>query len=155
MRKGEWGENFKTNPPRQIALPLENELEYLEQQDDNMFQNPSLWFSASLHHPDLLVCFIDEDGRLRFWNKTAERVTGYSFEFLSGSRKWLSLLYPNAENRQRMLSSLRTLALMQGASASLETKIKRNDGKPCTILWACNNVMLSDNFLFPVLLVWG
>lgn len=148
MRKGEWGENFKTNPPRQIALPLENELEYLEQQDDNMFQNPSLWFSASLHHPDLLVCFIDEDGRLRFWNKTAERVTGYSFEFLSGSRKWLSLLYPNAENRQRMLSSLRTLALMQGASASLETKIKRNDGKPCTILWACNNVMLSDNFPF-------
>ncbi|WP_414631925.1 PAS domain S-box protein, partial [Aminobacterium sp. UBA5514] len=81
-------------------------------------------FDSFFNHPDMLLCLFDEEGRVILWNKTLERVSGYTFEAVQGSRRWLSLLYPNIETRQRLLSSLHVFAGMKGASVSCETKMR-------------------------------
>ncbi|NLK29487.1 MAG: PAS domain S-box protein, partial [Aminobacterium colombiense] len=134
MKENKWEEREYARSCRQISLPFEDGLSFLERKDDSMFQDFSIWFNVSLDHPDLLLSLIDEDGCLRFWNSTAERISGYSSDSLLGSRKWLSLLYPDSEYRQRMLSSLRMIALVKGASVTVETKIQGKDSRFHTIL---------------------
>ncbi|WP_286953435.1 MULTISPECIES: PAS domain S-box protein [Aminobacterium] len=140
MKENKWEEREYARSCRQISLPFEDGLSFLERKDDSMFQDFSIWFNVSLDHPDLLLSLIDEDGCLRFWNSTAERISGYSSDSLLGSRKWLSLLYPDSEYRQRMLSSLRMIALVKGASVTVETKIQGKDSRFHTILWVCSNM---------------
>ena len=72
MKENKWEEREYARSCRQISLPFEDGLSFLERKDDSMFQDFSIWFNASLDHPALLLSLIDEDGCLRFWNSTAE-----------------------------------------------------------------------------------
>ncbi|WP_350449850.1 PAS domain-containing sensor histidine kinase [Aminobacterium mobile] len=156
MKEREWGGGFTDANPRQIALPLGNNPD-VEKRGDRVYKLPekgfcsqgallykSVCFDSFFNHPDMLLCLFDEEGRVILWNKTLERVSGYTFEAVQGSRRWLSLLYPNIETRQRLLSSLHVFADMKGASVSCETKMRGRDGETATVLWSCTTVSFAS-----------
>ena len=53
------------------------------------------------HMPNMANAF-DEEGRLVFWNKACERVTGYKAEEVLGSRNAMRWMYPDDDYRKKV-----------------------------------------------------
>ncbi len=79
-----------------------------------------------------LAFAIDADGRVVFWNKEAQRVTGYYFEEV-GKPEGLELLFPDEEYRK---SVMEVWASKVGPIRDLELGIRGKDGTDHTISWS-------------------
>ena len=80
--------------------------------------------------PVLLLAF-DEKGNITFWNKECERITGFSETDLIGDRDALKALFPNDEERRRMLLAFRTNEGLR----NFEIELTRKDGSKRFVAW--------------------
>lgn len=74
----------------------------------------------------------DDDLNYVAWNKTAERITGYSAELALGGRKVDELCYPDAHKREKMFAEWFKL---EGECYNWEWDIVCKDGTIKTIAW--------------------
>ncbi|HWS14506.1 MAG TPA: PAS domain S-box protein, partial [Rhodocyclaceae bacterium] len=82
--------------------------------------------------PVMLDAF-DGEGRLVYWNRECERVTGYPAEQMLGNPDALALLYPDAGYRERMLAEYRSRGL---DSRGFEWDLVARDGSVRRIAWS-------------------
>jgi PAS domain S-box-containing protein len=82
---------------------------------------------------------VEPDGRITFYNRTLEHITGYSKEEIPEIGAWLSKLYPNAAYRDLnafiRTEFRRTAATTAGYYESRQTMLTRKDGqvRPCRV----------------------
>jgi len=97
---------------------------------ETIIDNANVWFNAQ-----------DKEGKVLFWNKGAEEISGYSREEVMGlGRTWEQLIYPDEEYRREVLK--RESALLEdGTDATvMETRIRCKDGQNKTISWRSRNL---------------
>jgi PAS domain S-box-containing protein len=97
--------------------------------------------------PVLLDAF-DEIGRVVFWNRECERVTGYAAEEVVGDPDIFVRLYPDAGYRERMVREWKARG---NSYRDWEWTITCRDGSTRTIAWS----NLSDRFPIPGWASWG
>jgi PAS domain S-box-containing protein len=86
-----------------------------------------------VEHLPVMVDCVDADGRIRYWNRECERVTGYAAAEVVDNPRALELLYPDAAHRARMLAEWRARGTKYRNWAwSLTAK----DGSTRTIEWS-------------------
>jgi PAS domain S-box-containing protein len=86
-----------------------------------------------LENTPIMVDAFDADGRIVFWNRECERVTGYSAREIVGNAKGLELLYPDADARNRMLQEY---AERETDFRDWELELTRKDGSRRKVLWS-------------------
>jgi len=84
----------------------------------------------------LVAIIVDNQANVISWNKTAERVTGYSREEVIGHSKAWEWLYPDPEYR-KYIFELGTRIIQEGI-VNRETIIVAKDGKKKNISWHSN-----------------
>ena len=102
----------------------------LGQNLETIIDNANVWFNAQ-----------DKEGKVLFWNKGAEEISGYSREEVMGlGRTWERLIYPDEEYRREVLK--RESALLEDGTddAVMETRIRCKDGQTKTISWRSRNL---------------
>ena len=87
------------------------------------------------HMPVMLDAF-DESGRIVFWNRQCEKVTGYTLEDMTASPDPMALLYPDPEYLQHVYDRV---ALAGGEFLDFEFDITCKDGRVRTISWSNNS----------------
>ena len=86
-----------------------------------------------LQNTPVMVDALDADGRIVFWNRECERVTGYLAREIVGNEKGLELLYPDADARNRMLQEYAD----RGTDfRDWELELTRKDGCRRKVLWS-------------------
>lgn len=85
--------------------------------------------------PVMLDAF-DEQGRLVFWNKTCEQVTGYHREEVLGSAAMLTALYPDAVYRQQVAQ---TILDQRDDFVDLEFELVARNGERKVVSWSNNS----------------
>ena len=97
---------------------------------ETIIDNAAVWFNAQ-----------DTEGKVLFWNRGAEEISGYSREEVMGlGQTWEQLIYPDEEYRREILK--RESALLEdGTDATvMETRIRCKDGQTKTISWRSRNL---------------
>ena len=96
-------------------------------------------FAATLIDAAALLIFgVNGDGRLRFFNQTAETVTGYTMKELDG-QDWLKTLFPGLDFAPARDALGR---LMRGElDRPVETLMRINGGNDRQIAWRCRQVV--------------
>ncbi|MFW5829892.1 MAG: PAS domain S-box protein, partial [Planctomycetota bacterium] len=90
-------------------------------------------FRLLAEHMPVMIDAIDASGRISFWNRTCEQVTGYSRDEIRSHPDPLSLLYPDPGYRQELARRwLDQDQLFDGDEMVLTTK----QGERRTILWS-------------------
>ncbi|MCX6030097.1 MAG: PAS domain S-box protein [Chloroflexi bacterium] len=84
---------------------------------------------------------LDAAGNIAFWNRAAERISGYTREEVMGHGRVWEWLYPDPEDRARIFA--RAMAIIQRGERveNLETIIRCKDGERRTISWHSNNLV--------------
>jgi PAS domain S-box-containing protein len=96
----------------------------------NLINEKSLYM---LENMPVLIDALDENGNIIFWNKEAERVTGYSKEEIINNPDAFKLLYPDDTYRSYILSLVPEL---ENNFRNLETTITCKDGSQKVISWS-------------------
>lgn len=99
------------------------------------FQNEMLDTAA------IWINMLDEHGRVTFWNKAAEEISGYKGEEVIGSTKIWEWLYPDPDYRAEIMKKVQNIIEKGQKVENLETKIKRKDGTYRIISWHSNNLL--------------
>jgi len=109
----------------------EEEIRQLRQRLESVIDNATIWLNV-----------LDKDGKVVFWNKTAETISGYSYEeMVHQGKDWVRLLYPEEAYRKEVLE--KTVALREGGEATeeFESTIRCKDGQTKIILWNLRNLL--------------
>lgn len=110
--------------------------EYIRWQEkyfENLLENANVWLDA-----------IDSDGKLVFWNKKAEEISGFKKELLLGnSRKW-KLMYPEGNKADELLEFCRNIIKNGEIIKDIETEINTADGEKRIIAWSSNLIKEED-----------
>ena len=85
------------------------------------------------------IDMFDSKGNMTFWNLAAERISGYSREEVLGHAKIWDWLYPNAESRSKMVTSVRDILLRNERLENFETTVTCKNGDKKIIRWHSNN----------------
>ena len=86
-----------------------------------------------IQNTPVMVDAFDADGRIVFWNRECERVTGYCAGEIVGNVHAWELLYPDPEARHRMLQEFAE----RGADfRDWELELTRKDGGRRKVLWS-------------------
>jgi len=103
---------------------------------------PPTWdrfLEAILETNAVLLSALDRDHRFVFWNRGAERITGYSREEVLGGRNVLEVIYPDEELRRQAEKAREDV--MQGATADgLPLKVRTKDGAERTLAFYSRGV---------------
>ena len=99
------------------------------------FQNEMLDSAA------IWVSMIDARGNVTFWNRAAERVSGYSREEVIGHSLAWKWLFPNPAQRAESLSRIRDLVRQGERVENIEMPIRCKDGQSKIILWHASNLV--------------
>jgi PAS domain S-box-containing protein len=91
------------------------------------------WLRTIVEEMPVMLDACDEHGRIVFWNREAERVTGYSREEVVGNPAFFETAYPDREYRERVLAEWRRRG---DAYRDLEWTITCNDGSKRVIAWS-------------------
>ena len=83
---------------------------------------------------------LDDEGRVTFWNRAAERISGYARDEVVGHAGVWELLYPDAEYREGILARAMAIIARGERVENLETTICRKDGEQRVISWYSNNL---------------
>ncbi|MBX3319099.1 MAG: PAS domain S-box protein, partial [Nitrospira sp.] len=80
----------------------------------------------------VMIAAFDEQHRIVAWNRECERVTGYRADEMLGRPDTLKLLYPIAEERERLMPTSESIP---AHSRDWETSFNAKDGTPKNIVW--------------------
>ncbi|MFP4458648.1 MAG: PAS domain S-box protein [Candidatus Zixiibacteriota bacterium] len=81
----------------------------------------------------LIIDAIDEDGNIIFWNKMAEKITGYSADEIIGKADSMKKLYPDKEYRSKIMDNFKSLG---NYFSNEESTITCKDGSKRIISWS-------------------
>jgi PAS domain S-box-containing protein len=96
---------------------------------------PPTWdrfLEAILETNAVLFSALDREHRFVFWNRGAERITGYSREEVLGGRNVLEALYPD-EERRSLAERAREDVIRGGAADGLPLVVRTKDGAEKTL----------------------
>jgi len=124
---------------REDVAVLEQRIAELERSNDRLEQrvlsleDERQRLYSILENTPIMVDAFDADGRIVFWNRECERVTGYSALEIVGNAKGLELLYPDGDARNRMLQEY---AERETGFRDWELELTRKDGSRRKVLWS-------------------
>lgn len=81
--------------------------------------------------PALLIA-LDSEGNILLWNRTCEQVSGYKVEEIVNNNRALELLYPNPDDRRRMVTQW---SASVEPEVQWETRMTCKNGSLRTIAW--------------------
>jgi PAS domain S-box-containing protein len=99
------------------------------------FQNEMLDTTA------IWIDTLDAAGNITFWNRGAERISGYQRAEVMGHRQVWEWLYPDAKERNRAFAKAMAIIRQGERVENFETIIRRKDGQQCVIAWYSNNLV--------------
>jgi len=102
----------------------ENEIRRLSQFLESIIDNADVWLNV-----------LDQNSRVRTWNKAAEEISGYSREEVVGHDKIWVWLYPDEQYRKRVTETTERIIQNELHEENFETTIKRKDGQTRIISW--------------------
>lgn len=106
---------------------------FARQQAD--IQNLSLFRESIIDNASVWINVIDPSARITIWNKAAEKISGYSRDEVLGQTDIWEKLYPDADERERVLGTVMAI-LDDGIEVeNLETCIRCRDGQTKVIAW--------------------
>lgn len=100
------------------------------------------FISAVLDHAATLVLVLDRKGRIRRFNRAAERLSGFSREEVLGKTPWETVLPPDVAERVRVEAFEFLAAKMAGESSTYTNEWATKSGKRRLIEW--HNMLLHD-----------
>lgn len=104
---------------------------------------------ALIESATVIIIGVDEEGYLRVFNRTAERITGYSRQELIHV-DWLEVLFPGEDflpAREALVAMMR-----KELNDALETLLIAKNGDEKQIAWECRHVLYQDE---PIALMFG
>ncbi len=84
---------------------------------------------------NVLVAITDRKGRLLFWNRAAERITGYLREDILGKDVGWSLIYPDKVYRDKMLERVEEVMTKGRSIQGEESRVTTKNGEKKIISW--------------------
>lgn len=91
------------------------------------------WLRTIVEEMPVMLDALDEHGRIVFWNREAERVTGYTREEVLDNPAFFEIAYPDREYRERMLAEWRRRG---NAYRDWEWTMTCKDGSKRVIAWS-------------------
>ena len=104
-------------------------------QNEERLQSLLMFQNEMLDTPAVWINSINTKGYVTFWNRAAERVSGYSRNDVIGSDSMWQLLYPDPKMRKRIMNKILGLKNRQDRIENWETRIRRSDGEERIISW--------------------
>lgn len=92
-------------------------------------------FKVLLMNASVLVVFLDENRRIKVWNRFAEEVTGYTAEDVFRRNGIWTKLYPDPEYRKEIVEKIRGSITDPDGKETFETTIITKSGQEKLILW--------------------
>jgi PAS domain S-box-containing protein len=124
-------------------LKLKDEIKKKESAQEKLRESEEKFRILFDEAPVLLDAF-DEHGKVVLWNKECEKVFGWSFDELQKTDDTLSLFYPDAHQRQRVLESFKNPKYNLFEEWSPITK----SGKILSTMWA--NIQLPNGEVYNI-----
>lgn len=107
-----------------------------------MADRPPTWdrfLEAILETNAVLMSALDREHRFVFWNRGAERLTGYSREEVLGGGSVLEVIYPDEAHR-RHAEKAREHVIQGGAADGLPLLVRTKDGRERTLAFYSRGV---------------
>ena len=104
-------------------------------QNEEKLQSLLMFQNEMLDTPAVWINSINTAGYVTFWNRAAERISGYSRKQVIGNDSMWQLLYPNSRVRKRIMAQILGLKSRHERLENWETTIRRNDGEERMISW--------------------
>jgi len=83
----------------------------------------------------VMIAVLDEKGLVTTWNRTAEKVTGYSKKEVAGNDAIWKLFYPDKEYRDSVTKKITSVLATKKYIENFETTLRTKSGASRTILW--------------------
>ncbi|ALG66787.1 PAS domain-containing protein [Beggiatoa leptomitoformis] len=94
----------------------------------------------------IMVNAVNAENQFVLWNRECERITGYSAAEIIGNPDALTLLYPDADYRQKMLAHFQFILEQNPGIHYSEWTVVCHDGIQKTISWAVNSKIKIPGF---------
>lgn len=91
----------------------------------------------------VMIAVLGEKGRVVFWNRAAETITGYCLKDVIGSNAIWKDLYPKKEYRDTVTKKIADILSKKSSFENLETTIRTRPGESRTILWNTKKIAAS------------
>ena len=88
-----------------------------------------------------LICVMDLDGKVLFWNKATEEFTGYAAEEVVKGREIWDALFPDPRSRAEVVDTFEEIKRL-GAVKNQTTRISTKEGEDRSVTW--NGLKLVD-----------
>ena len=102
------------------------------------------FYSEMIDTAAIWIDMFDDCGRMTFWNRAAERISGYSRDEVLGSAAIWKLLYPDPEYRKKIINDAMNISINSGRMENYVTTIRCKDGRVRRINWHSNNFVNKD-----------
>ena len=109
----------------------EEEIHKLSQFQENIIDNANIWVNV-----------LDKKANFVIWNKSAEKISGYSAPEVIGHNKIWQWLFPDEEQRKKIIQKITAIIKKGEVVEDYETTIRCKEGKVKVI--SCNSRNLSD-----------
>ncbi|OGU40347.1 MAG: hypothetical protein A2X61_11065 [Ignavibacteria bacterium GWB2_35_12] len=96
------------------------------------------YFEYLLENANVWLDAIDTEGKLIFWNKKAEEITGYKRDYIIGNRSKWDLMYPDNGKGKELLEYCKNLIKENQTIKDVETEITTATGEKRMISWSSN-----------------
>ncbi|EIJ42070.1 PAS domain S-box [Beggiatoa alba B18LD] len=113
-------------------------------------QNSEAHLRMIIENLPIMVDAIDDKYQFVLWNRECEQVTGYSAAEMLHNPQALANIYPDAEDRQKLLNALHNVMQTNPGYRRREWHMTCKDGTQKLIAWSINS-----NIKIPGFAVWG
>ena len=110
-----------------LSIHLERqqqELRIISQFNESIVSNANVWLTV-----------MDSTGRIIVWNKAAETISGYAGSEVIGDKTIWRQVYPDANYRKKITSTIATIISQNKVFENFETTIRAKDGQLKIISW--------------------
>jgi len=88
-----------------------------------------------LRNANVAVVAVDRDGKVTLFNRAAERITGFSADEVVGSDRLWQMAFPDADTRERTLTTIFDLMRRGEDAKDLELPVHTRSGETRTLSW--------------------
>jgi PAS domain S-box-containing protein len=103
---------------------VKREIQQYAKFQESLIINAKLW-----------MMFLDKDNKVTVWNKTAEEISGYSYEEVAGKTTIWKWLYPDEEYRKQVTKKISGIVKNNNYLKNFETRIRTKAGEERNISW--------------------
>lgn len=107
---------------------------------DEQLTELSRFQDAALNNDLVWINALDKDGNITFWNKAAERISGYASGEIIGHGKIWEWLYPDEKYRANVYARTKGIIDLGNRDENSETTIICKNGQERVILWNSKNI---------------